>query len=78
MKTKEIVLNDIKATDVWMKVAYDLKYDKFREEHTGMDDEEISNKFYVEVVSKIFKYGEYANIRLVIDEDLNIVGGKII
>ena len=29
-------------------------------------------------IYSIFEYGEYANIEIVVDENLNIVGGKII
>lgn len=29
-------------------------------------------------IYKIFEYGEYANIEIEVDENLNIIGGKII
>ena len=31
-----------------------------------------------EKIYKVFEYGEYATIRIEVDEDLNIIGGKII
>ena len=42
-----------------------------------MDEDELSDKFYTEVVSKFFQYGEYGNFEIIVDEDFNIVGGKI-
>jgi hypothetical protein len=34
--------------------------------------------FSREKISKTFLYGEYANIQIEVDEDLNIIGGKIV
>lgn len=78
MKTATITLESIKDSDGWMELAHTLKFDKFKLDHPDMDEDELSNKFYDEVISKKFEYGEYANIELIIDEDFNIVGGRII
>lgn len=29
-------------------------------------------------ITKVFEYGEYGNIEIIVDENLNIVGGRII
>lgn len=33
--------------------------------------------FSEEEITRIFEYGEYANLTIEVDENLNIVGGKI-
>ena len=78
MKTSKIELNSIKSSDGWYSLAYELKFDKFKEEHKHLDEDEISDKFYTEVVSKNFKYGEFANLEIEFDENFNIVGGGLI
>ena len=41
---------------------------------------ELGNKlgFTYNQISAIFQYGEYANIEIEVDNNLNIIGGKII
>lgn len=77
MKTYTIELNNVKSSDEWSNLAFALKFDKFKEDHPDLEEDELSNLFYENVISKIFRYGEYANIKLEVDEDFNIVGGKI-
>lgn len=77
MKTAKITLNSIKDSDGWMELIYELQFDKFKSQYPDMDEDDVSDKFYEEVVSKNFKYGEYADITIEVDENLNIVGGKI-
>ena len=60
-----------------MELSYDLKFEKFKNEHPDIDEDELSDKFYTEVVSKKFQYGEFADIEIEVDENFNIVGGKI-
>lgn len=34
--------------------------------------------FSDEKINKVFEYGEFGNIEIIIDENLNIIGGKVI
>jgi len=75
---KEIVLRNIKDSDIWMELTHDLKWNQFKKENPNLNEDELSDKFYEKVVHKYFYYGEYANILLQVDENFNIVGGKFI
>lgn len=76
MRTLKIKFDSIKSED-WGELIQKLKFDKFEKEHCELDEDEISDKFYDEVVSKIFKYGDYGSFEIIVDENLNIIGGKI-
>jgi hypothetical protein len=78
MKTVKIVLNDIKDSDQWMELVHELLFDKFKKEHPKLDEDELGDEFYTKVVKKKFRYGEYADLEIIFDENLNIVGGKIL
>lgn len=78
MKTAKIRLESIKDSDGWAGLAYELKFKNFQEEHPDLDEDELANKFYEEVVSPVFRYGEYADLEIIVDENFNIVGGKIL
>jgi SOS response regulatory protein OraA/RecX len=78
MKTATIRLESIKDSDGWMELAYDLLFEKFKTEHPDLNEDDASDKFYQEVVSKKFRYGEYANLEIKVDENFNIIGGKIL
>ncbi len=78
MKTFKITINSIKDSDGWVELAYELKFDQFKTEHPEMDEDAASEEFYTEVICKKFKYGEYADIEIEVDENFNIVGGKIL
>ena len=69
-KTVKINLNSIKDSDGWADLCWSLGICKF-----GLteDDEPDDKALY-----DIFEYGEYADLEIIVDEDLNIVGGKII
>lgn len=77
MKTAKIRLESIKLSDGWSELAFDLKWDKFLEEHKHLDEDEVADKFYNEVIEKNFKWGEYANLEIEFDENFRIIGGKI-
>lgn len=77
-KTAKIRLDSIKDSDGWMELAHTLKFEQFKKEHQGMDEDELNDKFYTEIVEKKFRYGEIADIEIEFDEDFNIVGGKIL
>jgi len=78
MKTYKVILRSIKDSDIWADLAHELKYDEFKKNNSELDDEELSDKFYIDVVSKKFEYGEYADIEIEVDENFNIVSGKIL
>ena len=79
MKSVTIQIDSIKNSDAWTSLAFELKYEQFKKEHPELDEEEdLPDLFYKNVIEKYFQYGEYANIELVIDENFNIIGGKII
>ncbi len=77
MKTAKMEFLSIKDPEGWMELAHELKFEQFKNEHPGMDEDELSDKFYVEVVSKKFQYGEYGSFEIIVDENFNIVGGRI-
>ena len=52
MKTAKIKLMSIKDSDGWMELAHTLKFDQFEKDHSELDEDEISDKFYDEVVTK--------------------------
>lgn len=76
-KTSKIKLTSIKDSDGWVELAHELKFDKFQKDHPDLDEDEIADKFYTEVVSKNFKYGEFADIEIVVDENFRIIDGHI-
>ncbi len=78
MKTAKITLESIKDSGGWMILAHELKFDQFKNEHPELDEDELSDKFYNEIVAKKFKYGEFADIEIIVDENFNIVGGRIL
>ncbi len=82
MKTHKITLNNIKDSDTWNELIYVLKFDSFKTKHPELDEEmdedELNDLFYKEVISKTFQYGEFASIELIIDENLKVIDGKIL
>ena len=54
-----IKLNDIKSSDGWGELIFEL----------GLTDEKID---------QFFEFGEYASLSIEVDEDMNILGGKIL
>ncbi|MCK9417489.1 hypothetical protein M0Q97_12685 [Candidatus Dojkabacteria bacterium] len=78
MKTEKITLKSIKDSDGWVELAFALKFKNFNTENPDLTEDELTDKFYSEVINKKFKYVEYADIELVIDENFNIVGGRIL
>lgn len=77
-KTSSMIIYSIKDSDGWMEMAHDLLFEKFKNDHQDLEEDEVSDKFYTEVVCKKFEHGEYGSIEIIVDEDLNIVGGKIL
>lgn len=77
MKHTKITIKNYHHGDL-CEVLYDLFWEQFQENHPDLDKDELSDKFYSEVVTKHFQYGEYLDCEIEIDENLNIVGGKII
>lgn len=78
MRTERITLKSIKDSDAWVDLAFKLKFDNFRIENPDLTEDELLEKFHSEVIYEKFRHGEYADIELVIDENFNIVGGRIL
>lgn len=77
MKTVKIKLESIKDSDGWIQLTHTLLFEKFKNDNKNLNEYELSDKFYLEVIEKKFRYGEYANIEIEVDEDFNIISGKI-
>lgn len=77
MKTAKITLDSIKDYG-WASLAHELRFEKFKEEHPDLGEDELSDKFNEEVIYKKFEWGEFANLEIIFDEDFNIVGGKLL
>lgn len=75
MKTAKISLESIKD-EGWMDLCYDLFFDKFKLENPDLNDDEIHDMVHDKCNEK-FEYGEYRSITIEVDENFNIVGGKI-
>lgn len=67
MKTTKIIIEDYKDTSI-SEVIYDLFPSQSKD-----DNERLDNQIY-----KVFQYGEFLNMEVEVDENLNIVGGRII
>ena len=85
MKEENIVkirLNDIKEPDLWWDMARKLKYEKFKEEHPELVNDEcddsMSDAFREQVLDQYFEFCEYADLEIHIDENFKIVGGSIL
>ena len=72
-KTAKIYLNEIKDSDGWHQLLHELGL--ITTDGEGNDTSTPANK---ELVRKHFQWGEYASLELEIDEDLNVVGGRIL
>jgi len=77
MRTSKITLEEVKSSDGWNELMYDLLFEKYKLEHPELDDNEASDKFYTEKILSNFKWGDFGTITIEVDENLNIVGGKI-
>jgi hypothetical protein len=63
MRTAKITLYNIKESDGWFQLCSTL-----------FPNEEGEN----EKCYEMFKYGEYGTLEIIVDENFNIIGGKII
>lgn len=77
-KTVTMKLDSIKDSDAWYEMINDLLWNRFKEENPELDEEELSNKFYREKVKEWFRFGEFGSLEVVINEDMNIVGGRVV
>ena len=78
MKTAKIKLENIKSSDGWSELAFDLMFEKFEANHSNLDEDVVADKFHDDVLAKKFQYREFANLEIEFDEEFNIVGGKLI
>jgi hypothetical protein len=72
-KTATITLDSVKDPDGWPEVISGLGLRTYDEE-----GEDVSSKERQDFVGRHFPWDEYADLELVIDEDLNVVGGRVI
>lgn len=70
MKTTKIKIEDYKDTSL-IQVVYELYCNN--EDLSDDENDELAEK-----TSKIFEYQEFLSAEIIVDENLNIVGGKII
>lgn len=90
-KQYKIVLKNVMAQDQWNEMMYEFFFDSFEKENPHLDpknshddENEIVRKFHEKFILPNFKinYGHYntemADLELLIDQDLNVVSGKII
>lgn len=90
-KQVKISLKNVLANDQWNKMMYAFFFDDFKKNFPDLnpmdnssEEDYLVNKFHEKYILPNFgvdteNYGEeIANIDLVVDEDLNIVSGKII
>lgn len=69
-KTTSIVIEDYKSSDQYFEACSDL----FSNPNKDLNEEPESNKICYEW----FEHGEYGSFEIIIDENMNIVGGKVI
>jgi hypothetical protein len=77
IKTTKIKISDYKDTSL-SEIAHSLFFDKFKKSNPTLDEDQLNDKFYTEITNKLFQHGEYLNLELTVDENLNIISGKII
>jgi len=72
-KTATLKLKSIKSSDSYFELCSTL----FPYTDKEMEDDEVepvaNQKCY-----EMFKYGEYGDFEIIIDENFNIIGGKVI
>jgi hypothetical protein len=78
MKTQTLILEEIHRTDDFAELINSLRFKQFEKEHPNLDEDELSDKFYEKEISSRLLYGEIANLEIIFDENLNIVGGKFL
>jgi hypothetical protein len=72
-KTAKIVLQDVKDPDGWHELASELGLISRDDEGNDTSDPKKRKLF-----EKHFDFGEYASVEIEVDEDLKIVGGRIL
>lgn len=77
MRTVKLKIDNHKDTGAY-EFIYDLLYEKFKEDHKELNEDELDEMFYKNVVENILEYGEFISLEVDVDENLNIIGGKII
>lgn len=70
IKKTSITLYDVKDSDGYFDACHEL----FGKQSEDLNEEPESNKICYEW----FEYGEYGSFDIIIDENMNIVGGKVI
>lgn len=70
VKTTTIVIEDYKSSDQYFEVCSDL----FSKKDEDLNEEPTSNN----ICREWFEYGEYGSFEIIINEHMNIVGGRVI
>lgn len=70
VKTAKFTITNHKDSDGYFELCSDL----FGSDNDDLNEEPTSN----EICYKWFEYGEYGKFELIIDENMNIIGGKVI
>ena len=76
MKTAKFTINYHKDSDGYMELCSDL-FPYTDEELKKVDEDDDFEPKANKICSKMFKYGEYGSFELIIDENFNIIGGKV-
>jgi hypothetical protein len=76
-RTATMYLGSIKDPDGWQELLFEL-IPLAPEEQEEWDENHPNEKRRQELSKRFFEFGEYANVELVFDENLNIVGGRLV
>jgi hypothetical protein len=76
-RTATMYLGSLKDPDGWQELLYEL-IPLAPEEKEEWDENHPNEKRRSELSKRFFEFGEYANVELVFDENLNIVGGRLV
>lgn len=75
MKTAKISLENIKD-EGWYELGYELMFDKIKLENSQLNEDDLHQLINSKIREK-FEYLEYGNIMIEVDENFNIIGGKV-
>lgn len=75
MKTSKITFENIK-NEGFYELGYDLMFDKIKLENPELNEEDL-HEFVNNKIGEKFYCLEYGNIEIEVDEDFNIIGGKV-
>jgi hypothetical protein len=77
MKTAKFTINYHKDSDGYIDLCSNL-FPYTEEEMKKVDEDDNFEPKANKICNEWFEYGEYGSFELIIDENMNIVGGKVI